>query len=250
MKEQPKQSWIYGIHAVERLLKGSPERVEKIIVQRGRQDAAIESVEQQAEKHKIPVSAVERKEIDKIAPGVHQGVAALCEARQPLTEKQLWPLLEAMDEPLLILILDGVTDPHNLGACLRTAEAAGVNAVLVPKDKSVGLTPVVEKVACGAVELVPFVQVTNLARVMDRLKEQGVWIVGTDDEAPQTMFELDYRGSIAMIMGSEGKGLRRLTKENCDWLASIPMAGQVESLNVSVATGICLYEAVRQRMAE
>jgi len=250
MKEQPKQNWIYGIHAVERLLKGSPERVDQIVVLRGRQDAALESIQQQAEYHEIRISVVERKEIDKVAPGVHQGVAALCEARKALTEKQLWPLLETMPEPLLLLILDGVTDPHNLGACLRTAEAAGVNAVLVPKDKSVGLTPVVEKVACGAVELMPFVQVTNLARVMERLKEQGTWIVGTDDEAPQTVYQLDYRGSIAMVMGSEGKGLRRLTKENCDWLASIPMAGKVESLNVSVATGICLYEAVRQRMTE
>jgi len=145
------------------------------------------------------------------------------------------------------LMLDGVTDPHNLGACLRSADGAGVHAVIVPKDNSVGLTPIVQKVACGAAESIPLVTVTNLTRTLDKLQQQGCWVVGTDGEADQTIYELDLTGPTVIVMGAEGDGMRQLTRKQCDFLAKLPMAGGVESLNVSVATGICLFEAVRQR---
>jgi len=164
-----------------------------------------------------------------------------------LGEADLYDLLDGLEVPPLLLILDSVQDPHNLGACLRTADGAGVHAVVVPRDRSVGLTSAARTVACGGAETVPFIQVTNLARVMEHFKESGVWLVGTDDEAEQSIYDIDLKGPLALVMGSEGKGLRRLTAEKCDFLAYIPMAGSVESLNVSVATGVCLYEAVRQR---
>jgi len=167
-----------------------------------------------------------------------------------LDESDLFAMLDKLSEPAFLLILDGVQDPHNLGACLRTAEAAGVHVVLAPKDRSVAVTETVRKVACGGAERVPFVQITNLARVMDQLKEAGLWLVGTSDRAERTVYDLDLSGPLAIVMGSEGKGLRRLTAEKCDFLAQIPMSGSVESLNVSVATGVCLYEAVRQRRAQ
>ena len=158
-------------------------------------------------------------------------------------------MIEASTSPPLLLVLDGITDPHNLGACLRTADASGVLAVIAPKDKSVGLTPTVRKVASGAAETVPFVQVTNLARTLDQLKARGVWVVGTADDGEASIHEADLKGPLALVMGAEGKGMRRLTREKCDVLVRIPMLGQVESLNVSVATGVCLYEALRQRGA-
>jgi 23S rRNA (guanosine2251-2'-O)-methyltransferase len=164
-----------------------------------------------------------------------------------MDESDLFGLLEGLTEPAFLLILDGVQDPHNLGACLRTAEAAGVHAVLAPKDRSVAVTETVRKVACGGAERVPFVQITNLARTMGQLKEIGLWLVGTTDRSDRILHDLDLSGPLAIVMGSEGKGLRRLTAEKCDFLCRIPMAGAVESLNVSVATGVCLYEAVRQR---
>ena len=159
----------------------------------------------------------------------------------------LFDLLDELTEPPFLLILDNIQDPHNLGACLRTADGAGVQAVIAPKDRSVRMTKAVRTVACGAAENVPFVQVTNLARLLDQLKERNIWIVGTADSANQTIYELDMVGPLAIVMGSEGKGLRRLTTQKCDFLARLPMAGQVESLNVSVAAGVCLFEAVRQR---
>jgi len=165
-----------------------------------------------------------------------------------LDENGLLDLLDRPAEPPLLLILDGIKDPHNLGACLRSADAAGVHAVVVPKDRSVALTRTVRMIACGAAEKVPFVQVTNLARCMKQLQDMGVWLVGTIANVSQTLYDLDLRGPLAFVMGSEGKGLRRLTAERCDFLVSIPMAGSVESLNVSVATGVCLFEAVRQRL--
>ena len=162
-------------------------------------------------------------------------------------EAFLFELLRGSRSPAFLLILDNVQDPHNLGACLRTADGAGVQAVVIPKDRSVHLTPAVRTVACGAAEHVPLIEVTNLARLLDQLKEAGVWLVGTADKAPKSIYEIDLTGPLALVMGSEGKGLRRLTAEKCDFLASIPMQGSVSSLNVSVATGVCLYEAVRQR---
>jgi 23S rRNA (guanosine2251-2'-O)-methyltransferase len=159
-------------------------------------------------------------------------------------------LLERTEGPPLILVLDGVTDPHNLGACLRTADAAGALAVIVPKDKSATLTPVVRKVACGAAEVIPLVAVTNLARTLEKLQQRGLWVVGTAGEAEQEIYQQDLTGPLVMIMGAEGKGMRRLTREHCDFLVKLPMAGSVSSLNVSVATGVCLFEAVRQRQAK
>ena len=164
-----------------------------------------------------------------------------------LDESDLLELVDKTKNPPFLLILDNVQDPHNLGACLRSADAAGVHAVVIPKDRSVGVTETVRLVACGAAESVPIAQVTNLARVLTQLKKSGLWIVGTTDTAEKTLYEVDLTGPIAMIMGSEGKGLRRLTSEHCDFLVRIPMVGSVESLNVSVATGVCLFEALRQR---
>jgi len=159
-------------------------------------------------------------------------------------------LLERSERAPLILVLDGVTDPHNLGACLRTADAAGVTAVVIPKDKSATLTPVVRKVACGAAEVIPLVAVTNLARTLEKLQQRGLWVVGTAGEAEQQIYQQDLTGPLVMIMGAEGKGMRRLTRDHCDFLVKLPMAGSVSSLNVSVATGVCLFEAVRQRQAK
>lgn len=173
----------------------------------------------------------------------------LSEPVRTLDEEDLLALLDEQAEPAFVLILDTVQDPHNLGACLRTANGAGVQAVVVPKDRSVSITPAVRTVACGAAEKTPLVRVTNLARFLDRLKKAGVWLVGTADGAEKFLYEIDLTGPIAIVMGSEGTGLRRLTMEKCDFLARLPMAGEVESLNVSVATGVCLYEAVRQRQA-
>ena len=188
-----------------------------------------------------------RSDLDALASGRHQGVAALCEGAGVQDENYLFALLQELDEPPFLLVLDGVTDPHNLGACMRSADAAGVQTVIVPKDNAVGVTPTVQKVACGAAETVPLVVVTNLSRTLKQLQDQGLWIVGTAGEAEQLVYDVDLKGPMALVMGAEEKGLRRLTRENCDLLVKLPMAGVVSSLNVSVATGICLFEAVRQR---
>lgn len=164
-----------------------------------------------------------------------------------LNEDYLFELLSKLDHPALILILDSVQDPHNLGACLRTAAASGADAVVAPKDRAVAITDTVRRVASGGAENVPFIRVTNLARTLDKLKEVGVWIVGTSDKAIQSLYEIDLKGPVAIVMGAEGEGMRRLTQDKCDFLARIPMKGKIDCLNVSVATGICLFEAVRQR---
>jgi 23S rRNA (guanosine2251-2'-O)-methyltransferase len=172
--------------------------------------------------------------------------------RQPVqnrSEKHLPDILDGIEGTPLVLILDGVTDPHNLGACLRTADAAGAHVVIAPKDKSAPLNATAAKVACGAAEAVPYIQVTNLARTMKELQERGIWIIGTAGEAQQSLYQHDLKGPIAIVMGAEGQGMRRLTREHCDFLANLPMAGEVSSLNVSVATGVCLFEVVRQRMS-
>jgi 23S rRNA (guanosine2251-2'-O)-methyltransferase len=193
---------------------------------------------------------VERGALDRAAHGAnHQGAVAWVRAPAARAEKDLIRILDEADGPAFLLILDGVQDPHNLGACLRTADAAGVHALVSPKDNAVGLTPVVCKVASGAAETVPYVQVTNLARTIDGLKERGIWLIGTAGEAESSLFETDLTAPLALVMGGEGKGLRRLTRGRCDLLVRLPMLGAVESLNVSVAAGICLYEAARQRMA-
>jgi 23S rRNA (guanosine2251-2'-O)-methyltransferase len=214
----------------------------------GRRDKRLQSLVDKAKHAGIPVEECSRADLDARCPQVHQGIVALSEAtNREYHEQDLDALLDGLDHPPLLLVLDGVTDPHNLGACLRSAEAAGADAVIVPKDKSVQLSPTVRKVACGAAEIVPFVSVTNLARTLQSLQQRGIWVFGAAGEAQQSLYDADLKGPIALVLGSEGKGLRRLTREHCDSLLAIPMAGVVSSLNVSVSTGVCLFEAVRQR---
>lgn len=242
-----KQDIIFGIHAVEALLKHSPERIIELWLLQGRDDERLAALAEQAKSFGTTIQMASRKVLDdKSENGQHQGIVARVKAAKVLNEQDLDVLL-ANTEQAFLLILDGVTDPHNLGACLRNADAAGVQGIIVPKDNSVGLTATVSKVACGAAETVPLFQVTNLARTMRHLQDKGVWIVGTAGEADCELYQADLKGSLAIAMGAEDKGLRRLSRESCDSLISIPMAGSVSSLNVSVATGICLFEAVRQR---
>lgn len=240
---------VYGLHAVEALLKHNHDSILQLLVQQGRRDTRMEALINRAGRFNIGLSEVPRSELDERTGGaVHQGIAALCKPlKLERSEGFLDQLLQALDHPPLLLVLDGVTDPHNLGACLRTAEAAGVDAVIVPKDKSALLSPTARKVACGAAEVIPFIAVTNLARTLKHLQQAGVWVLGAAGEATQTLYQSDLKGPLALVMGSEGTGMRRLTREHCDILFSIPMAGEVSSLNVSVATGVSLFEAVRQR---
>ncbi|GGB46819.1 23S rRNA (guanosine(2251)-2'-O)-methyltransferase RlmB [Shewanella inventionis] len=244
-----KQDTIFGIHAVKALLENSPERVIELWLLQGRDDERLMPLINSASEFGITLQRAARKVLDEKASSTqHQGIVARVKAAKALTEHDLDALLENTAVPFL-LILDGVTDPHNLGACLRNADAAGVHAVIVPKDNSVGLTSTVSKVACGAAEIIPLFQVTNLARTMRHLQDKGVWIVGTAGEADGNVYQADLTGPLAIAMGAEDKGLRRLSRESCDSLVSIPMAGSVSSLNVSVATGVCLFEAVRQRLS-
>lgn len=240
---------VYGVHAVRALFeRGQPPRV--LWIQQGHAEQRLESMLQQAHEAGCELKRVPRETLDAISnQASHQGVIGFCDPLVAENETTLWWRLEQWQasSPPLLLILDGVTDPHNLGACLRSADAAGVNGVIVPKDKSAPLNATVRKVACGAAELVPVFQVTNLARCMEKLKQQGVWITGTAGEADALVYEADFTGACALVMGAEGKGMRRLTREACDGLVKLPMQGGVSSLNVSVATGICLFEAVRQR---
>ncbi|WP_115717388.1 23S rRNA (guanosine(2251)-2'-O)-methyltransferase RlmB [Gallaecimonas mangrovi] len=241
------QDWIFGIHAVEGAIERQPESLIKLWVARERHDQRLAEVLANAEAMGLAIEWVAKKTLDEKSKGaVHQGVMAQIKAAKALNENKLAELLEQASQPLL-LVLDGVTDPHNLGACLRTADAAGVAAVIVPKNNSASLNATVRKVACGAAETVPLVEVTNLARTLRSLKEQGIWVVGTAGETDKTLFGTKLTGPMALVMGAEGKGLRRLTREHCDELIAIPMAGLVSSLNVSVATGVCLFEIVRQR---
>ncbi|MFT5578462.1 MAG: 23S rRNA (guanosine2251-2'-O)-methyltransferase [Paraglaciecola psychrophila] len=238
---------VFGIHAVEALLQRQSNQIEMLWLQQGRADERMQSLAEHARALGIRCEQLPRDELDKKVEGSHQGVIALCKPAQVLRERDLVAILEALEKPPLLLILDGVTDPHNLGACLRSADAAGVDAVIAPKDNSASLNATVRKVACGAAEVVPFIQVTNLVRTMKDLQQRGVWITGTTGDAEQGLFEADLRGPVALVMGAEGKGMRRLTTEHCDYLVKLPMAGSVSSLNVSVATGISLFEIVRQR---
>lgn len=245
-----KSQLIFGLHAVEAAIKRQPERFIEIYALKGRQDDRLLSIINFARKQGISIQFMARKALDnKAGDERHQGVMAKVIPAPQLTEADLAGLVEGRDTPPFILILDGVTDPHNLGACMRSADAAGVTAIVVPKDNASKITSTVQKVACGAADTVPFVAVTNLARTMRYLQEQGVWIVGTAGETEQTLYDADLKGPLAIAMGAEGSGLRRLTREHCDVLVKIPMQGSVSSLNVSVATGICLFEANRQRMS-
>ena len=238
---------VYGLHAVTTLLQRSPDQVTEVWVQKGRLDKRMERVLDEAMKLGIAVREADKGLLNQKVEGNHQGVIAFRKPIQQASERNLPDILEKIEDTPFILILDGVTDPHNLGACIRTADAAGVHLVIAPKDKSAPLNATAAKVACGAAEVVPYVQVTNLARTMKDLQERGIWIIGTAGEATSSVYQQDLKGPLALVMGAEGAGMRRLTREHCDGLINIPMAGEVSSVNVSVATGICLFEAVRQR---
>lgn len=240
---------IYGIHAVEALLNHHPKRVKQLFILEGRQDPKIQHIIELAKKNHTKIQISSRDELNELTAedAVHQGVVAEVSPSQVWNETMLEELLEKLAEPPLLLVLDNITDPHNLGACLRTADAAGVQAVIIPKDKSATLNATVRKVACGATEVIPLVTVTNLARTLEKLQQRGLWIVGTAGEAEQEIYQQDLTIPTVLVMGAEGKGMRRLTRDHCDYLVKLPMLGSVSSLNVSVATGICLFEAVRQR---
>ncbi|WP_133512355.1 23S rRNA (guanosine(2251)-2'-O)-methyltransferase RlmB [Candidatus Thiosymbion oneisti] len=239
---------IVGIHSVRAALQHGGEGVLEVWLENRRRDRRLAEVAELAYQAGVAVRRVMRDELNGVAEGVnHQGALAWVHTPAARGEAALGTILDHTQDPPLLLILDGVQDPHNLGACLRTADAAGVQALIAPKDKAVGLTAVACKVASGAARTVPYVQVTNLARTIASLKERGIWLIGTTAEAGTDLFETDLTGPLALALGGEGKGLRRLTRERCDLLVRLPMLGTVESLNVSVAAGICLYEALRQR---
>ncbi|TPH17815.1 23S rRNA (guanosine(2251)-2'-O)-methyltransferase RlmB [Litorilituus lipolyticus] len=242
---------VFGIHAINALINSAPERFIELWLLKGREDERLLPIINLARKYGISAQMVQRKVLDDKCKGEqHQGVVARVKPGKVLSENDLDDIIslaEKQNKSPFLLILDGVTDPHNLGACLRNADAAGVQAIIVPKDNAAKITGTVRKVAVGAAETVPLVQVTNLARTMKHIQKMGVWIVGTAGETDTCLYDVKLSGPIALVMGAEGKGMRRLTRENCDQLVKLPMAGSVSSLNVSVATGICLFEMVRQR---
>lgn len=240
------ESWIVGINPVEGALANDPSRVREMLVEQGAHNPRIAALVDEAKRLGVRVHARPRAMLDRVSGHArHQGVAANYEVPAAKSEHDLAALLDA--ENALFLVLDGVTDPHNLGACLRSAAAAGATAVVVPKDRAVGITPVVRRASAGAVDRVPLVEVTNLARALREMKDAGVWLTGLAGDAEASLYDVDLAGRIALVMGGEGEGMRRLTREACDHLARIPMPGSMESLNVSVAAGIALFEAVRQR---
>jgi 23S rRNA (guanosine2251-2'-O)-methyltransferase len=241
--------FVYGLHAVTALLRNRHRTTRSLFVVKERPDQRFQLVLDLAAQKNIPIETLPAQKMTaRFGEFVHQGVVASATSLPDYNEADLLPLLKESKNPGLILILDGVTDPHNLGACLRTADAVGVDFVIIPKDKSASITPVVSKVACGAAESVPLVRVTNLARSMETIKQEGVWIYGAAGEVSQNIYQLELKTTIALAFGAEGDGLRRLTREHCDGLFAIPMIGSVESLNVSVATGVALFEVVRQRL--
>lgn len=239
---------VAGIQAVATALKNNPASIRFILVAANTGNQRVRDLALMAGDSNIEVRTEARQQLDQIAGFErHQDIVALLHAHKVPAEADLLPLLQSVSGHPLVLVLDGVQDPHNLGACLRTAEAAGVHAVVIPKDRSVGLTPVVRKTSAGASEIIPLFQVTNLARVLRDMKAAGIWIAGTSDQAHTSVYQQDLTGPLALVMGGEGDGIRRLTADLCDYLVSIPMNGVIESLNVSVATGICLFEIRRQR---
>ncbi|HEX7636633.1 MAG TPA: 23S rRNA (guanosine(2251)-2'-O)-methyltransferase RlmB [Noviherbaspirillum sp.] len=243
-----KSKLIFGFHAVTARLRHEASSVEEIYIDANRHDRRMQELLRAAEGAKVRIIHADAQRLDgMVGTRRHQGVVA--KAGELSLARNLDELLDAIEGPPLLLILDGVTDPHNLGACLRVADGAGAHAVIAPKDRAVGLNATAAKVASGAADTVPYITVTNLARTMRELKERDIWLFGTTDDAEKSLYDADLVGPAALVMGSEGEGMRRLTQENCDVLVSIPMHGAVESLNVSVASGVCLYEARRQRIA-
>ncbi|HET9107153.1 MAG TPA: 23S rRNA (guanosine(2251)-2'-O)-methyltransferase RlmB [Steroidobacteraceae bacterium] len=242
---------IYGLHTVQAMLQKHPERVTAVSMAERREDPRARAIEELARRQRIPVQRVEPAVLkQKLGDVAHQGIAAEIRPLPPWTEDDLLAAVQAAAEERrapLILALDGVQDPHNLGACLRTADACGALAVIVPRDRSAQVTPVVRKVAVGAAESTPVVPVTNLVRTLKLLKEAGLWVVGADADGAKRAHEVDLKGGVVLVLGAEGAGLRHLTRQTCDWTARLPQLGAVESLNVSVAAGMLLYEAVRQR---
>lgn len=241
--------WFYGLHAVQSLLENDYERVLEVILQPGRDDERIVRIQKLCAGHGIHVRTAGKDELPKVTgDGQHQGVAARARDRRLPGENELAEHVESLGHPPLMLVLDGITDPHNLGAILRSADAFGVDGVVLTRDKAVGITPVVAKTACGAAETVPVFEVVNLVRALELLKEKGVWIAGAALEAKsESLYAADLTGPLAIVLGAEGAGMRRLTREHCDRLLMLPMAGWVDSLNVSVAAGVFLYAAAQQR---
>ncbi|MBK4734309.1 23S rRNA (guanosine(2251)-2'-O)-methyltransferase RlmB [Noviherbaspirillum pedocola] len=244
-----KSKLLFGFHAVTARLRHEASSIEEIYVDAGRHDQRMRDLLRAAQEAKVRIIQADDDRLSAmVGTRRHQGVVATA---SPLSlARNLDELLDVIEGPPLLLILDGVTDPHNLGACLRVADGAGAHAVIAPKDRAVGLNATAAKVASGAADTVPYITVTNLARTMRDLKERDVWLTGTADEAEKSLYEADFTGGTALVMGSEGEGMRRLTRDTCDLLVAIPMAGSVESLNVSVASGVCLFEARRQRIAK
>jgi len=237
---------IFGFHTVLARLRAAPESVTEILLDENRKDARAKDIVEAADRTGVQLLRVTTKRLDGFhGGGRHQGVVAIVTEKQ--TRESLEDLLDSLQEPALLLALDGVTDPHNLGACLRVADAAGAHAVIAPKDRAAGISAVVSKVSSGAAESVPYYMVTNLARTLDELKERNIWIVGADERAEKTLYETELPGPVAWVLGAEGEGMRRLTRERCDVLVKIPMRGRVASLNVSVAAGVCLFESLRRR---
>lgn len=240
--------WIAGINAVASALEHDAEHVREVLIEAGQKNPRLVEIEERARQLDLPVRKVNSQAIGGVAGDLrHQGVVARYEAAKATAESELPALIEAANGRALILVLDGVQDPHNLGACLRSAAAAGVTAVIIPKDKAAPVNATVRKTSAGAADRIPVVSVTNLARTLRAIKEAGVWVYGLDGEAKGPIYGTDLKGNVALVMGGEGEGMRRLTREHCDGLVMIPMPGEMESLNVSVATGIALFEAVRQR---
>jgi 23S rRNA (guanosine2251-2'-O)-methyltransferase len=242
---------LYGIHSVDSALTHDPGNILELYIEADSQNARLKELSDRARDLGVKPHSRPREALDRMTGGArHQGAVARYKAPPPRSESELPVLVENAGKDALFLVLDGVTDPHNLGACLRSAEGAGVTAVIAPKDKAVGITPTVRTASAGAADRIPFVAVTNLARALKSLKEQGVWLVGLAGDAEQDFYAVDLKGPIAIVMGSEGEGMRRLTRESCDFVARIPLRGSVESLNVSVATGVALFEVLRQRTAK
>jgi 23S rRNA (guanosine2251-2'-O)-methyltransferase len=243
-----KRNFVYGLHAVNAALERAPERVLELWIADARNDARTRDLNERAERVGVHVHSVSADALAKLVGDVvHQGAVAAMRPLKAWDEHDLTEGLNQLTVDPLLLILDGITDPHNLGACLRTADAAGAHAVVIPKDRAASVDGVVRKVAAGAAEFIPVASVTNLARTLEALKERGVWVVGTDGEAEKAIYSTDLKRPLALVLGAEGSGMRRLTRDTCDFLVRIPMAGHMQSLNVSVAAGIALFEALRQR---
>ncbi|MGR9087672.1 MAG: 23S rRNA (guanosine(2251)-2'-O)-methyltransferase RlmB [Gammaproteobacteria bacterium] len=241
---------LYGLHAVQAALQSSPDKIGRVWIDPHRQDKRLSQILAELSRLGLEPEKSDRKRLDRLADGgPHQGIVIEVEIPGELSEHDLKDRLQRLSGTALFLVLDNVQDPHNLGACLRTADATGVDGVILTRDKAAGITPAVCKVASGAAETVPVYQVTNLSRTLRWLKEQGLWVIGAAGEMAQSAYEADLTVPMALVIGAEGKGMRRLTREQCDILVSLPMRGRVESLNLSVATGVLLYEALRQRMA-